>query len=181
VRNFCFKLLSFLLLQIFAFAVLVTRHDTTQETNYLAATVQKHALLEQTATPKLVLTGGSNVPFGIQSPVLEKELGLPVVNMGLVAGMGIDFMLAEIAGSLRAGDAVLLSLEYDRLGGGFDPKVIAQLLEYRPANIRYLKPKHFRKVILDHGLLIAGEIIRHSLHFAAKAGNRDRAPRPRLQ
>jgi len=163
MRTFCCKLAAFALLQLLMFAVLLRHYDVSRETNYLAATADKHRRLAHTPSPRLIILGGSNVPFGIQSDRLEQALSRPVVNMGLVAGAGLDFMLREIKPSLRRGDLVLLSLEYDQFGGGYDPNILRQLIVFRPANACYLQPKHFKKLVLDRGLITVGEIARRSV------------------
>jgi hypothetical protein len=163
MKTFLLKIAVFGVIQGLVATGLLWRYDTSQEANFLAATSAKHRRLAQTTPPRLIITGGSNVPFGIQSDLMEKALGKIVVNMGLAAGLGLDFMLAEIQPSLCRGDTVLISLEYDQFSGGFDPDVIQQVLVFRPASVRFLRPKHFRKVVLDRGLTLAGAIIRRAI------------------
>jgi hypothetical protein len=163
MKRFLFKLAVFVVIQGLVFMLLMVRYDTSSEANYLAQTVDKHQRLWRIPSPKLVVVGGSNVPFGIQCEKIQAALGIPTVNMGLAAGEGIDFMLAEIKPALRKGDVVLLSLEYDRFGGGFDPNILQQILQYRPASVVHLRAKHIRKVVLDRGLQILGGIVRHAL------------------
>jgi hypothetical protein len=178
MKTFSVKLAAFALLQLLIFAVLLWHYDVSTEANYLAATADKHRRLAQTAPPRLLILGGSNVPFGIQSDRLEQALGRPVVNMGLVAGAGLDFMLSEIKPSLRRGDLVLLSLEYDQFGGGFDPNILRQLIIFRPANALFLQPKHFKKLVLDRGLVMVGEIVRRgaAATLASLAGRASATP-----
>lgn len=72
----------------------------------------KHALLERTPSPRIILIGGSSVPFGIDSTRLESELGRPVVDMGLHAGLGMRFMLSDLLPYVRPGDLVVAMPEY---------------------------------------------------------------------
>lgn len=173
MKRFCLQVSLFVMFQALLFAVLLWNYDVSEETNYLAATVDKHTRLERTAAPRVIVTGGSNVAFGTQSDRLAAALGRPVVNMGLAAGEGLDFMLGEIKNSLRRGDVVVLSLEYDRFNGGYDASLLEQILIYRPANVLYLRPKHFKKILLDRGLKITGGIVRRSLAgwFARRDAN----------
>ena len=164
MKRFCLQVAAFGSLQLLLFTALVQHHDVADETNYLAETAEKHRRLAQIPSPKIIVTGGSNVPFGLQSDRLEKALKIPVVNMGLAAGVGLDFMLRELEGGLRAGDWVVLSLEYDRFGGGFDSAILQQILQYRPAHVFALEMKHVRTVLLDRGLNILGAIVRSSFH-----------------
>lgn len=163
MKSFLLKIAVFSLLQGLVAAGLLWSYDPSKETNFLAATSAKHWRLAHKAPPRLIITGGSNVPFGLQSDLIEKALGRTVVNMGLAAGLGLDFMLAEIQPSLRSGDMVLISLEYDQFSGGYDPDVIQQVLVFRPSNVRFLRAKHLRKVILDRGLILAGAMVRRAV------------------
>jgi hypothetical protein len=171
MRRFGFNVFLFLLLQALGFAFLLQNYDVSRETNFFARIVEKHERLAATPPPRIILLGGSNVPFGFESDVMEQALGRPVVNMGLAAGLGVEFMLADLEPELRRGDVVVLSLEYDHFargaghGGGFDPSVLQQVLIFRPKGFLALRPIHFRKIILDRGLTLLGEIARHGLRI----------------
>ena len=80
--------------------------------NGLFASHDKHQRLEALRSPKIVLVGGSNLPFGIKSEMIEKSMGMPVVDMGLHAGLGMNFILSDVEEDIRTGDIVVVSLEY---------------------------------------------------------------------
>jgi hypothetical protein len=80
--------------------------------NPTAALIDKHARLDSLPSPRLIITGGSSVFYGLNSERLTDELHMNVVNMGLFAGFGVDYMLNELEGSIKAGDIVLLNIEY---------------------------------------------------------------------
>lgn len=173
MKRFISQILGFVILQAGLLGVLLHFYNVEGETNYLAATVDKHDRLRKMAGPRIVLVGGSNVAFGFESDRIEKAMGRPVANMGLAAGLGIEFMLREIEPALGDGDLVVLSLEYDHFargpsaerfsGLGFDPNVLEQMLVFRPESCRALGWVHARKIVLDRGLAIAGEIVRRGL------------------
>lgn len=173
MRRFVFQLLAFLLLQAALLAAVFSQHDVSRETNFLAATVEKHRRLRAVPPPRVLLVGGSSVALGFESDRMERELGRAVVNLGLAAGLGVEFMIAEMEPALKKGDIVVLSLEYDHFargpmdgrssGLGFDPTVLQQVLVFRPKGVFALEPTHVRKMILDRGLAILGEISRRSL------------------
>ena len=58
---------------------------------YNASLIDKVDRLESIDDPKIVLIGNSNLVFGMNSELLEREIGMPVVNMGLHAGLGNAF------------------------------------------------------------------------------------------
>ena len=80
--------------------------------NSLYANIDKHHRLDSLTSPKIVFVGGSNLGFGLDSKRLEDSLHIPVVNMGLHAGLGLKFMINEVKPSIRKGDIVVLSPEY---------------------------------------------------------------------
>lgn len=185
---FLIKVAAFLVLQSAVFALLLARYDRSQETNYLAATVDKHRRLKETVSPRIVLVGGSNVAFGFESDRIERALGRPVVNMGLAAGLGLEFMLSEIEGALGTNDLVVLSPEYDHFARGpksesepalgFDPDLLRQALVFRPAGFADLGLPHLRKIVLDRGLTTLGEIGRRSLFANVRAESSARTDGP---
>ena len=80
--------------------------------NSLFASIDKHQRLSSLQTPKVILVGGSNLPFGIKSQMIEEALDMPVVNMGLHAGLGMNFILSEVEKNIHEEDIVVVSLEY---------------------------------------------------------------------
>lgn len=78
----------------------------------MAAIVDKHKRIDSLQGPKMILAGGSNLAFGINSEKIEKQFGVPVVNLGLYAGLGLSFMVEELKRSAHSGDMVFLSIEY---------------------------------------------------------------------
>jgi hypothetical protein len=79
---------------------------------------RKQRAAQSITAPKLVLLGGSSTLFGIKASVLESELGVPVINCGLHAGLGMACILREGKKMLRPGDTVMLFPEYELLSFG---------------------------------------------------------------
>jgi hypothetical protein len=102
-----------LLLVIFGiFNFIVKKNSIVNSTDYIAGINLKHKLVNEISSPKIIVAGGSNVAFGIDSDKLEEEFSIPVVNLGLHAGLGLDFILAELKDCMKENDIVLLSPEY---------------------------------------------------------------------
>ena len=93
-----------------AIIVMISPHDTN---NYLAAAIDKHRLLYSVESPRIILVGGSNIAFSVDSQKLEKRFGIPVINMGLHAGLGLNFMLNEVKPALKSEDIVVIFPEYE--------------------------------------------------------------------
>lgn len=84
-----------------------------EQNNYALASNLKHDRLEALAGNRVVLVGGSNLAFGIDSKAIEAQVGCPVVNMGMNGYFGVRFMLSEVEPQLRSGDVVVLAFEWD--------------------------------------------------------------------
>ena len=81
---------------------------------YLGELADKYARLRSLSDEnKIIVVGGSSVAFGINSQVMEKYLGLPVVNFGLYGPLGTTIMMDLTRGHIREGDIIVLAPETD--------------------------------------------------------------------
>ena len=62
---------------------------------------------------KIVVIGGSNVAFGLSSPMMEENTGYPTVNFGLYGPLGTAIMMDLTRGHIHEGDIVILAPETD--------------------------------------------------------------------
>jgi hypothetical protein len=139
-----------------------------------AALNAKFEILDSTPSPRVVLVGGSNVWYGIDSPMLEHELGQPAINMGICAPTTLEFQLAITESRLRKGDVVVISPEYHswwlRYSDRPDNDLILQIIENTPEVVFDIDWDQM-KTILDRLLLgRVGYMLRESV---ASALNRD--------
>jgi hypothetical protein len=111
------------------------------QTGYFTANRQKHSLLENTPSPKVVFVGGSNLAFGLDSAALEQNLRLPVINMGLCDMFGIRYVLGEVVDSINQGDLVVMVPEYYMLEFGADgtSELFRSVEAYPPSALWILK------------------------------------------
>jgi hypothetical protein len=82
------------------------------ETDFVAAIIDKHQILNATPSPKIILIGGSSVAYGIDSQLMQDSLGIPVVNMSFQYFLGSDFLFRQLLNSLNKGDKIISSFEY---------------------------------------------------------------------
>ena len=59
--------------------------------NYEAAILDKTNRLRSIKEPKIILIGNSSLAFGMDSEMVERSIGMPVVNMGLHGALGNAF------------------------------------------------------------------------------------------
>jgi len=110
------KLLQNILLFLFPIIIMVLiinlKNNNNDQNDYMKAIVNKHYRANKINKPKLIFSGGSNLAFGLDSKKVEKQIGLPVVNMGLHAGLGLDFILKELMDVSKPYDIIVFSPEY---------------------------------------------------------------------
>jgi hypothetical protein len=105
---FRFAILCLLLLASFAAIILIPASENT----YIQAMIDKHQGLADTISPRMVLVGGSNLAFGIDSKAIQDALNVPVVNTGIHADIGLGRMLDDVTSFLHTGDIVVIAPEY---------------------------------------------------------------------
>ena len=112
MKKFLIKLSCFLAIQIglcFFFMWYGSRDLNSNE--YLYSLKDKYDLLQETTGPRVIFIGGSNLAFGIHSPLIQQQTGYTPVNMGVHGGLGLATMLRLVRDQIREGDIVVLSPE----------------------------------------------------------------------
>ncbi len=123
---------SILVMLIIAISHLALFLNPDHKVEYIAGVAPKLKKLKTTQGKKIVVIGGSNGSFGIDSRLMEKELGVPVVNMALHGGLPLKYVLEQVKGYLNKGDILILTKEYgglrnqywNRMNGIELPKII---------------------------------------------------------
>ena len=151
MRSFIYKisLLLFLVAGILLFSLFCIP-DRVSGSSLLGALRDKHALLTRTSGPRLILVGGSNVSFGIDSRVLSAELQMPVVNMALHGGLGLKYTLDDCLPYVQEGDIVVLMPEYENyytsnfLG---ELELVSVLFDIDQDGIRHISPDQWHHLL----------------------------------
>jgi hypothetical protein len=141
----CVLASSFLLLLVAQMIIMSNfAHD-----DRLGSVTDKHRRLQELASPRLILVGGSNLAYGVNSERLAQLTGRNVVNMSVQGSLGARFMIAEVAENLRAGDVVYVALEYEhffRLPVDGESTLL-RLLTVNPELFRYVTPAQIAKLV----------------------------------
>ncbi len=143
MRRFCVRLAGFCVIQLVIAMVVLSRGAPRLGEGYISAIHDKRELLARDGAARLIFVGGSSVAFGIDSAVFERSLPLTPINLGLHAGVGLEFMLRMVEGAIRPGDVVVLSPEYSLLMSEAmegNRAIIDELIEQWPEAARYLPP-----------------------------------------
>ncbi len=149
MRQLWRNLLLFLLplFMVVCFVLVVHPDGPPNPNGFMGGLLDKHSRLQSIKTPRLILGGGSNLAFGVNSERLEKVFGMPVVNLGLHGGLGLEFMLGELRHSIRKGDVVLLSIEH-QLDMEGQPDLKRYVGDLFPESRDYCNPSFPEKISL---------------------------------
>lgn len=79
--------------------------------------LDKQQRLVNIPAPRLIFVGGSGVALGLDSAFIERKVKRPVLNMGVNAGFGLHYMLAQVKPWVQPGDIVLIVPEYEHFYG----------------------------------------------------------------
>ena len=80
---------------------------------FVASIIDKHKLLKETKSPRIIVVGGSNITFGINSDSIEAKTHVKTINAAILAPLGLNFILCDLEKEIQKGDIVYLSPEYD--------------------------------------------------------------------
>lgn len=132
--------------------------------DFFAAFDTKWKQQEKVPSPRILLIGGSNWLFGVDSRKLELDLGVPVYNLGLQADLGIPFFLNLASAVARPGDILLFSPEYRCRGGSTRTRALLQLESpHIAALIQADGAEHLRLATQRSQITAAGLINTHLL------------------
>lgn len=87
------------------------------KTSLLFAKLDKDSLLSSVQNPRMILIGGSNLSFGINSQMIKDSLNVNPINTGIQASLGLQYMLQTSLPFIRKGDIVIVSPEYNNFFG----------------------------------------------------------------
>lgn len=156
MKKYFVKFLLFLLgvLMVFSpfgiFLLVASAQVHAYSKTYYAALVDKtHNLKSLKNEKKIVLIGGSNVAFGFNSELIDKEFNdYKVVNYGLYAMLGTKIMLDLALDNIKTGDMVFVIPEINSQSTSlyFNPEATLKALEDDQGIISKL-PKNDRGLV----------------------------------
>ncbi len=131
------------------------------EDGYEASILDKLARLESLDEPKIILVGNSNLAFGIDSTMIEEELGMPVVNLGLQGGLGNRFHEQMLQGHVQSGDIVIVChTEYDDDGKILNGDTAWKTLEWHSELWKLIAKKDIPKLLLNFPSYVLGSVLK---------------------
>lgn len=104
----------YLLLALLPFGVFAAAAESAPNNfhnAFHASLVDKYRRLTETKGQKLILVGGSSLPFGLRCDLLEQELGYAPVDFGVYASLGTRVMTELSLDGVAREDVVVLAPE----------------------------------------------------------------------
>lgn len=146
------KVLPFVIILFIPFALMAAMSKSIPDqygNTFLAGLKPKYERLYGTDSPKVIVVGGSNVAFGMDSELMEKQLGRPCINFGLYADLGTKAMLDLSEDAVGKGDVVIICPETDSQTYSlhFDARNMWQAVESDPSMITRLPSDDMMKVL----------------------------------
>lgn len=141
--------LVFLTIAVLLFSLFFIK-DRVAQSSILAALPDKHQLLDAIKDSKMMVLGGSNVSFGLDSKVIENQLNMPIVNMGVHAGIGLEYMVNDIKPYLKKGDVIVLIPEYEHFyTDDFygEMELVQMVFEIEPASKKLLNTEQWMHLV----------------------------------
>lgn len=153
MARFVKRVLLFVAIQLVILGYVVWAGRISDDT-YYSAMEDKIARLESIEGPRVIILGGSNAVFGIDSQRVARGLAGEPVNVALHAGVGYGVYLELVEAHVRAGDTVVFIPEYELVSGVASETIQAEMLASCPSVRPYLRPDESRwrhwKALLDH-------------------------------
>jgi len=122
---------------------------TTNPKNLYFSLIDKHQMLQEREGPRIILVGGSNLSFGINSKLIQDSLGVNVINTSVHAGLGLKFMMDDVVRFIKKGDIVILAPEYEHFFGntfyGNEPAV--NTIIAIPETFRFLSFHNWKEIL----------------------------------
>ncbi len=91
----------------------------------------KMSLIDTVSSPRLIFVSGSSLYTSLDSKRIEDSLHVNVINSGLHAGIGLKYMIDDVARGVKKGDVVAIGAEYPQFyTDAYGNKTLAVILYY---------------------------------------------------
>ncbi|QOD61516.1 hypothetical protein H9I45_03435 [Polaribacter haliotis] len=122
MKYFIIKFSKYLLVVITIYALLFKVSNYLLKTKYSnifsGFVIDKYKnITDKNIENRLIIMGGSNTIFSIDSQLLEKELKIKVINSGFVFNTGYQFQLNFLKNHARKGDFIIYIPEFNYYSG----------------------------------------------------------------
>ena len=114
VKNILISVLSLLAAAVIGCAAFVIAGESVgniYDADFTASLVDKYDRINTGEVGRIIFIGGSSLPFGIRSDVIEQKLGKEVTDFGVYAALGTRMMCEIALECANSGDVLVLAPE----------------------------------------------------------------------
>lgn len=140
------SLFSFLLLSVVVIGFFLPATPRASE-SLLFAKSKKDYLLKNVRGPRIILVGGSNLSFGINSKTLKDSLKINPINTAIHAGVGLEYMMDNTMRYIQEEDIVIIAPEYNHFYGRLlygEEELLRTIADMEPLRIFELKKEQYK-------------------------------------
>ncbi|MBR4604558.1 MAG: hypothetical protein IKO43_06920 [Kiritimatiellae bacterium] len=113
---------------LFVLSVNIVGRGVVTSDSWIPKALQyKRAIAQTIHEPKIVVMGGSEALFSMDSELLSQQTGMPVVNLATHIGIPLRFYPNILEGTLREGDVVVYSLAFNGQHNSSEEKLYSSL------------------------------------------------------
>jgi hypothetical protein len=150
MKKFIIKIVVFFSLFILLLCVGVFIPSKSVRDVYHTSLVNKHKYLNQTSDKqRMILIGGSNVTYGIYSPLIEENFDVKAINTAVHVGYGLKYIIDDIKPYIQENDIVVILPEYSHFydDGLYGNLALVQALYTCPKNIKTLNVNQISTIL----------------------------------
>ena len=81
----------------------------------MGSVLAKQETLRGTEGARILVVGGSSVPYAIECETVAEQTGMPCIALGATAYLGIEYYLSLLHDELHEGDIVVIAPEFTML------------------------------------------------------------------
>lgn len=124
---------------------------------------------------RIILIGGSNVAFGINSQLIQEELNdeYEIINFGVHAGAGLKYYLDIVKPYVKDNDIIVLLPEYEHFFNEsfYGGDVLIEMIEFYPQSIKTLSFKQIKGMANNFNLYLFSDKIKRLLEHEVDPPN----------
>lgn len=110
----------------------------------------KQQLVQDTIGERILVVGGSSVPYSIQCEQVAEAAGMPCIALGATAYLGLEYYLALIDDELHPGDIVILAPEFAMLQNAVSYSTTWMAVENSPSLLAALPVSYWPGMVSSY-------------------------------
>ena len=95
----------------------------------MGSVLVKQQTLRNTPGARILVVGGSSVPYSIECETVAEAAGMPCLALGATAYLGLEYYLSFLYGELHEGDIVVIAPEFAMLENSFSYSLVWMAVE----------------------------------------------------